>query len=128
MDPVTVAAHVVAVLTPYLAAAGTGLATEAGEATWAQCGKLWGLLRERLTGTPAQGALEDLRAEPSEPDVQGQARLQLRKALTADPDLTRELMALLPAAETEARQAMQVTGNDNTSVQAVDSTVTITGS
>ncbi|QLH39179.1 MAG: hypothetical protein HWD60_09825 [Defluviicoccus sp.] len=128
MDPVTVATGVVAALVPYLAAAGTGLATKAGEATFAQCGKLWALLRNRLTGTVAQGALEDLHAAPSEPDVQGQARLQLRKALTADPDLTRELMALLPAAETEARQAMQVTGNDNTSVQAANSTVTITKS
>lgn len=125
MDPTTLAAGAVAALVPYLGEAGKAVAKKAGDAAWGQCEKLWTFLRGRLTGTSAQEALEDLQKQPGDADVQGQARLQLRKALQADPTLVQELAALLQAAQTEARQYLNVTGDNNTIVQSTGSSVSI---
>ena len=51
---------------------------------------------------PAQleGAVTDLAADGQDPDALGALRLQVRKILTANPDLVTELAAMLPPAPT----------------------------
>lgn len=126
MDPATMGAEVVAALVPYLAEAGKAAAKKVGEAGWDQAGRLWTAVRARLTGAAQQEALADLEAQPEDKAVQGAAEMQLRKALAADEAFARELAALLPAAQTEARQFMHVTGDGNDAVQNLGGTVTIT--
>lgn len=125
MDPTSLAAAAVTAVVPYLVDAGKGLAGKAGEDAWEQGKKLWTLLRQKLSGTAQSGALDDLSAQPGDDDLQAVARVQLRKALAADEAFAQALAALLPVVQSDTRQAMQVTGDNNTSLQAVGSTVTI---
>jgi len=127
MDPVTLAAGAVAVLSPYLAEAGKTLAGKAGEAAWQQGEKLWTLVRGKLARPEQQAALAELEAHPADPDVQGAARVQLRKALAEDAGLASALAELLAAMPKTVEQTMSVVGHGNTPVQAVGSSVTITG-
>lgn len=121
MDPTTLAAGAVTALVPYLTEAGKGLAFAAGEAAWVHVEKLWALVRGRI----GDDAANDLVSQPGDDDVQGQARLQLRKALAADPAFARDLEALLPPAQTEVRQVFVNKGDNNTQIGANNSTVTI---
>ncbi|WP_244190349.1 tRNA-dependent cyclodipeptide synthase [Streptomyces caeruleatus] len=44
------------------------------------------------------GAVTDLATDPDDPDALAALRLQIRRALAADPSLVHEIAALLPAA------------------------------
>lgn len=47
--------------------------------------------------TAIDGAVTDLAADPDDPDALAALRLQIRRALAADPALVAEIAALLPA-------------------------------
>ena len=87
MDPATLAAGAVGALVPYLAEAGKELAKKAGGAAWEGAGKLWTLLRSKLTRPEQQSALADLETHPDNKNVQGAAIWQLEKALAEDAEL-----------------------------------------
>jgi hypothetical protein len=99
MDPVTIATSVVAFLAPYLAEGGKAVAKKGGEA-------LWAALQRRFKGKPAaEEALRDVKAAPQHADAQAALRLQLRKALSADPEFLAELAQLLEEAHAGAPAA-----------------------
>jgi hypothetical protein len=99
MDPVSVATAVVAFLAPYLAEGGKAAAEKAG-------GALVAALERRFKGRPAaEEAVKDLRTAPQDADAQAALRLQLRKALAADPEFLAELAALLEGAQAQAPAA-----------------------
>jgi len=94
MDPVTLAAGAIALLTPYLAKAGTEFAGEAGKAAWGLAGRLLGRLRSAVTGKPReQEALEAFSSEPADSATKTQAVLE--GVLKADPELAREVEQIL---------------------------------
>lgn len=99
MDPVTIAAAVVAFLASYLAEGGKAMAKKVGEA-------LWGALERRFKGQPAaEEAMERMKAAPQDPDSQEALRLQLDWALRADLEFIAELAQLLGEAQTEMHSA-----------------------
>src|SRR4051794_28254964 len=101
MDPISLAAAAVAVLSPYLAKAGEGAAKKLGEEAVDGAGKLLGWMRAKLGGG-AKEALEELATTPGDQDNQAVLRKQLAKALQADPALAAELQAMLPREATDA--------------------------
>ncbi|MBI1200301.1 MAG: hypothetical protein GC203_20775 [Phenylobacterium sp.] len=98
------AAAAVAVVAPYLVEAGKGAAKTVGGEV-AKPVLEW--MRAKLGGR-AKAALADLEAHPDVEVNRDDLRVQLVKALAADPSLKEELGALLP---TGATQAVQMTQN-----------------
>jgi hypothetical protein len=99
MDPGTIAAGVVAFLSPYLVEAGKSAAKKGGEA-------LMTALERRFKDKPVpETALEDLKADPQDPDNQAALRKELKKSLAADADFLAELAKLLEEAQVEAPPA-----------------------
>lgn len=94
MDPVTLATTAVAALSPYLVKMGESAAEKVGESSIEGAGKLLGWIKSKLTGR-AQEALTDLVAAPADADNKATLRVQIRKALEADPALAEELATLL---------------------------------
>jgi len=95
MDTVTIATAAVAFLVPYLAEGSKAAARQAGEA-------LWKAMEQRFKSQPVgEEALRDLKTDPQDSDIQAALRLQLRKALTADPEFLAELVRLLEEAQGE---------------------------
>jgi hypothetical protein len=105
-DPQSVS-QVSAAVAPYLVAAAKSL----GERLWSQAEDAaadeavgWGRrFARRLAGTP-QGAavveaVDDVAADPENPDAEAALRLKVGKALTASPDLLAEIVALLQQAQ-----------------------------
>ena len=117
MDPATLAACAVGALVPYLAEAGREVAKKAGGTAWEGTGKLWTLMRAKLMKPEQQSALAELKAQPTDPDVQGAARVQLKKAASEDAEFARALAGLL-AALPSAGQSANVVGHDNIIGQA----------
>lgn len=122
IEPVTAAAAV-ALISPYLVKIGEAAAGKIGEASAEAAGKVLGWLREKLTGR-AREALDELEKAPADEDNQAVLRVQLRKAMEADPAFAEELRTLLPAEAMEAgamvqnvsgagAKAAQVRGNTN---------------
>ena len=94
MDPVTLAAGAIALLTPYLAKAGAEFAGEAGKAAWGLASRLLGRLRSAVTGKPQeQEALEAFSSEPAGSAAKTQEMLE--GVLKADPELAREVEHIL---------------------------------
>jgi len=96
MDPATLAASALAVLSPYLAKAAGKLAEGLGEAAIEQGGKLFDKLKARFAGSPAEARqLQDLQAAPQDPLNQMALQKLLRDTLAQDPGFASELAALL---------------------------------
>jgi hypothetical protein len=99
MDPVSIATAVVAFLSPYLVEGAKAAAKKAGEA-------LIGALEKRFKDKPAaQEALNDVKSNPQDEDLQAALRVQLKKALAADDTFLAEVAKLLEEAQAEAPQA-----------------------
>jgi hypothetical protein len=123
MDVATLTAlatSAVAALSPLLQKA---LEKGVEEISKCSAGAMFNKLKERLTHTGAKEALTDLTKQPADPDTQGALRIQLRKALEADPALVEMLKPLLAAAqgETNITQTANVTGDHNKTIQIVGS-------
>lgn len=83
-------------LLPYLLKAGEKAAEEAGKKlggdTWDLAKDLWAKLRPKVESKPAaQEVVLDAAAAPNDDDIQAALRLQLRKLLTEDAVLAREI-------------------------------------
>lgn len=120
MDVTTLATTAVSMLSPYLALAAGAAAEKAGESMMEGAGRLYRWLQDKLTGERVSEALEDLHAQPRDADVQAALRLQLRKALEAEPSLAKELAALLgelTPQRASVTQKQHFSGDGNIGVQ-----------
>jgi hypothetical protein len=96
MDPAAIATTVVAFLSPYLVEGGKAAAKKVGE-------KLVAAIERRFKGKPAaEEALEDVKNDPQDEDIQAALRVQLKKAMKKDETFAAELAELLDEAKTEA--------------------------
>jgi hypothetical protein len=96
MDPATIGTAVVAFLSPYLAEGGKAAAKKAGEA-------LVAAIERRFKDQPAaQEALEDMKYDPQDDDIQAALRVQLKKAMQADEAFAAELAGLVEEAQAAA--------------------------
>lgn len=97
MDPSgSLAASVVAVLSPYLAKAGEEFAKVAGAAAANKFGALYQFLKTRFKKKPAaKEALVDLEANPENEDAKAALRRQLTKQMDADNTFIETLQKLL---------------------------------
>jgi hypothetical protein len=94
MDPATLAAGAIALLTPYLAKAGTEFAGEAGKAAWRLAGRLLDRLQSAVRDKPRQQkTLEDFSSEPSSSAAATQE--MLKRMLEKDRTLAGEVDSIL---------------------------------
>jgi type II secretory pathway pseudopilin PulG len=123
IDPATLAAAVVTVLSPYLAEAAKAGATKVGEAVVGGAGKLYQTLKKRLSGSAEEKALVKLEVAPEKPDAQAALRLFLEERLATDPDLLAELADLVKEARpgVSIQQIANITGDGNTNIQIAGS-------
>lgn len=97
MDPITsLAASAVAIIAPYLAAAGQEFAKEAGKVAAGKIDALYNSLKNRFKKkSSGKEALSDLEANPDNEDAKAALRLQLVKQLTADKEFESSLRKLV---------------------------------
>ncbi|MFE4016819.1 hypothetical protein ACFXPZ_05185 [Streptomyces sp. NPDC059101] len=78
--------------------------------------------------TAIDGAVTDLAADPDDPDALAALRLQIRRALAADPALVDEIAALLPVsgpAQSSGAGSVAVSGNVSGIVSTGDGAMNI---
>lgn len=114
------ATAVIAALTPYLTEAAKAGAKKVGEAAVGGVGKLYGVLKKRLSPEESKD-LDDLAAEPEDAANRGALEKTLRKRLAADPELRAELAELLEElrASGAVSQTATIVGDGNVSAQIV---------
>lgn len=131
LDPATLtalAATAVSALVPLLQKAIDKGAETLGEQT---VGKLFDGLKARLTSPSGKEALDDVAQKPDDPDRQAALRVQVKKALEADPAFAATLQGWLAEAGVSPAagvvQTATVSGG-STSVQTAGSgnTTTVT--
>lgn len=94
---------------PLLVKAGEAASSEASKKA---VGALWGLFKPKAETTPALAdAIKDVEANPNDEDSLTVLRVQIRKALEADPDLVARARPLVEDASTSVSQT--VIGNRN---------------
>jgi hypothetical protein len=120
IDPETaqLAAAAVTALAPYLKEAASAAAGKVGEAAVGGAGKLYGMLKKRLSPEEKKD-LDDLAAEPEDAANRGALEKTLRKRLAADPELRAELAELLEElrATGAVSQTATIVGDGNVSTQ-----------
>jgi hypothetical protein len=118
MDPATIAAATVTVLSPYLTEIGHGALDKIGEDAIDAGGKLINWLRNKLSGN-GQEALKDLATHPNDSDTQATLRVQIKKTLEANPTLANELSHLLQQTGAIDASTMTVTAGDGAKVAQI---------
>jgi hypothetical protein len=111
MDPLTLAATVVPLLTIYLAHMGEGAAQRLGEAIGtaaaAKLGRLYELVKRKAAGRPeAQASLELLERRPDDPGRRERLATQLEHLAAADREFADELRRLVADARREGGVAL----------------------
>ena len=124
MDPVALAGSAVALVAPYLAEGGKELAKTIGSEASERIVKLYEKVKAKLTGGGAQ-ALADLKKQPKDADNQAALRVQLKKALEADPAFRAELATLVEEIKAKGGdqiiQTANITGDQNVTKQIAGS-------
>ena len=124
MDPVTLAGAAVALVAPYLAEGGKELAKKVGGEAGERIVKLYDKVKAKLSGGGAE-ALADLEKQPEDADSQAVLRVQLKKALEADPAFRAELSTLVEEIKAKGGdqiiQSANVTGDSNITTQIAGS-------
>jgi hypothetical protein len=104
MEPTTLAASAIALLSPYLAKAGTKAADEVGKKLPEYAAKIWTAIRDKFKGKPAaEEAVQDLLEKPEDGMKQVVFQNQLLKVLESDDAFAESLLALLSQAGSEAK-------------------------
>jgi hypothetical protein len=106
---IELAAAAVGMLAPYLTEAGKEAAKTVGKETAGAGLKLFGWMRERLSG-PAKDALAELEDKPGSQLNQDDLRTQLAKLLEKEPDLVPQLRELLSQEQTQGNVISQTVG------------------
>lgn len=129
IDPASLTASAVAILSPYLATLGGEAVKAGGEAVVAGGRRLSGWLKEKLTGKAAD-ALAEVEKAPADADERAVLETRLRQALAADPALLEGLRALLAEllkAETTATQTATASGGSKVAQVAGEGNTTSIG-
>jgi hypothetical protein len=121
MDPTVLASAAVPFMAPYLAEGGKEVAKRLGQDAGDRIAKLCGRIKAKLTGLGAD-AVADLEKQPGDSDSQAALRVQLKKALEADPAFWEEVQQLIGEIQNESganvNQLMaKVTGDRNVTKQ-----------
>jgi hypothetical protein len=120
MDPVTLAGAAVALVAPYLVEGGKELAKKIGGEAGGRIVTLYDKVKAKLAGGGAD-ALADLEKQPKDADSQAALRVQLKKALEADPAFRAELEKLVGEIQEKGgdriKQIANVTGDRNVTTQ-----------
>ena len=120
MDPATIATAVVTFLIPLLAEGGKSAAKKGGEA-------LVAALERRFKEKPAaQEALEDVKKDPQDEDLQAALRVQLKKLLAADEAFRAELTQLLEQLKSTSGGGVLAQGEGAVAAQTVGGSI-VTG-
>ncbi len=108
-------------LSPYLVKGSEEFAKKVGGAAYGGVEKLFGLVKEKLTGPAEAAALVSLEARPDDARRQGALEVQIEQALEADAEFAASLRALIENVEKEGgapvTQILNVTGDRNKSTQ-----------
>jgi hypothetical protein len=107
MDPTTIAAAVVSLVSPFLKGLLSGAKGSAEEIGNEAGGKLrelatgiWGKLKHKLEGKPAAiEAVKDVAEHPDDKDALESLRIQLTKLLKQDDDLAKDLAETMKQAQ-----------------------------
>ena len=71
-------------------------AEKLGEASWAKAQQIWSQLQPKVNAKPAaKEAAADVAHDPDDADLQAALRVQLKKILDTDPDLSQAIAQLL---------------------------------
>ena len=129
LDPISLAAAAVTVLSHYFPEAAKGAAGKVGEDAYAGGKKLVSWLREKLFPEDTK-ALDRVAADPSNADKQAALRVSLSETLAANPALQNELAALLQAVSQSmpkfaASQNISQIGDGNVDAQAAGQNIRI---
>lgn len=119
MDPATLAAAALTVLSPYLVKAGQRIAENIADSLPENAASLWKALTDRLAGKPAaEAAVRDLAQEPADEDNQAALRKELKKALAEDPQFLAAMTGLLEKAQKESQSIHNsaIAGENSTAV------------
>jgi hypothetical protein len=112
MDPITLAAGAVTVLSPYLVKMGEKAAEEVGKKLPEAAGKVWNAIMTKFKDKPvAEEAVKDFVAKPDDDDNRAAFRKELRKLLEAEPVFAAELARLLEGAERQSGDTIMNTGS-----------------
>ncbi len=125
-----IASAVVALVVPYLVKGADAMVDEFGRDSASGIIKLFSRIRDKFKSPEQHSALDDLNAHPEDPDVQGQMRLQLRKALETDPSFSTEVADMVKAirgSQIKVAQSSVISGNDNDVVQISGDSNTVRG-
>ncbi|MEM8949491.1 MAG: hypothetical protein AAGA21_10305 [Pseudomonadota bacterium] len=110
------AASAVALLSPYLVDGSKEFAKKVGASAAEGVGSLISLVKGKLAGPVAE-----FEAAPADEDNQTLLRIQLKKALEANPTFAEEVQTLVKDIEAKGgapvKQMMNVTGDHNRSAQ-----------
>lgn len=99
MDDITTTA-LTTFLASFLVKTAERASERLGEILPREVGALWGHIQARFRGRPAaEGAAQELAAQPTDPDNQAAFGLQLRRAAREDPAFAAELARLFEAAQ-----------------------------
>ncbi len=100
MDPVTIAASAVAILTPYLAKAGEEVSKKAVGAAWEKVSEIYQAVKGRLSQEKDEYPKEVLKRFEKEPEKRKQAMQEtLADVLEKDPDFSGKLLKMLKDAD-----------------------------
>ncbi len=100
MDPVTIAASAVAILTPYLAKAGEEVSKKAVGAAWEKVSEIYQAVKGRLSQEKDDYPKEVLKRFEKEPEKRKQAMQEtLADVLEKDPDFSGKLLKMLKDAD-----------------------------
>lgn len=115
MDPVSLAADAVALITPYLLDFGKDASKEVA----ADAGKsVWSWIKGKLTSPAGEEAISDLESAPNKQENSQALQAALAKALKKDPDAAAALADLLKSHGAALTLATSITGSDNIVGQA----------
>lgn len=104
MDPVTIAAATLTVLSPFLTKMGEKAAEEIGKGLPGAVGKLWNRIGKKFKGNPAaETAVKDVVANPKDEDNLAALRKEIKKALAEDAEFAQEIEELLKQAKNETQ-------------------------
>jgi hypothetical protein len=124
MDSATLAGAAVALVAPYLAEGGKELAKKVGGEAGERIVKLYDKVKATLTGGGAE-ALADLEKQPEDADTKAALRVQLKKALEADPAFRAELATLVEEIKAKGGdqiiQSANIVGDQNVTTQIAGS-------
>jgi len=127
MDLTALAQNIVAFLAPFLPYLIKGaeetvqeIGKQFGGDTWQQAKALWGRLRPKVEAKPAaQEAVQDLAKSPDDEDAKTVLRVQLKKLLTEDDSLAKEIAQLI-----EGQVVQRVLSERGSSVRNVEQVAT----